>query len=166
MSTAKLDIHTFETPGVNDCDFIHSKFDMSENLLVTQLAPSENPVNKPIDLTTIVQEQLRDPFCRQISKRISAGQKLPFPLSKNGFLIWTVHSKPVVFLYFKFLTKTCCSYGTPHISCWTPRRLKKIFLPWPTFLLAIYKYRCLQRGTKTELLALLNASECKSMRRS
>lgn len=65
MAIVELGNTTFEAPGVSECNFTHSKFEMNENLLITQPSTSKKPAYEPVDLATLEQELLCDLFCRQ-----------------------------------------------------------------------------------------------------
>lgn len=66
---------------------------MDDNLLISQQPTSKEPAHERIELTTLVQERIRDFFCRHIRESLNDGQLIPFRLSTDGLLQRNVHSK-------------------------------------------------------------------------
>lgn len=66
IGNAELDIPTFDTHDADSLNLGHSKFETDHQLLVSQVEDSGDVTHSPIDLTTLVREQLQVTFCRQI----------------------------------------------------------------------------------------------------
>lgn len=83
---AELNIPTFDELDAASLNLVHSEFETEDQLLVSQVEGSGDVNNSPIDLTTLVREQLHDLFCRQIQEQLNTGQGLPFQFSEDRIL--------------------------------------------------------------------------------
>lgn len=92
----ELDVSTSDAHDDDSISFVHFKFVTDDQSLVSHVADDKDATYSLIDLATLVQEQLYDPFCLQIGEQIYERQDIPGQLSEDKLFRNTTQSNTII----------------------------------------------------------------------